>query len=709
MYQKNTFQNPDYRRSVLQIVHDFQFVALNLKDDVYEFTPEDSDDVRRAHIRFRLDRLKERGYAGVVMSVDNLHYLEDEEALQRMAWAIDYAYSLGLRIWIYDEQYYPSGDAGGLTLKYHPEHEAMAMCCVEKDMVVKHNSGPIRIMSPYGHSGLKFAFAADEAGNRREVSQWTDPAGNLCWDAPQGKWHLWCFFLRPLYEGSRRHAAGRATRRYPNVADKATIARFLEVTYGPYERVLGDRLKNKVEAIFTDEPIMQIYSPYPKNLDPETFTTHYPSVSIHDKPDLKIPMYPFIPWPRNVEEKFESRCGYALHSVLPEIFSKDVEGTLKARRDLFETLGVMFDEAYNDQFLEKFAQHQLVYSGHHLYEEGFHLHPRLFGDILHNLGRMDIPGCDQLYAAPAKVRNAVACKLGSSAAHLYGKPHVMIEASNMVDADQTFSPERIELATAMEHALGVDTITSYYGEELFDESGYSRFAAYTARLGELLDGGTHVSQTLVYYPIEQLTAYSVANMEPVPPQAMEMDNSLHRLTVELLQTQLDFDYINQEKLLECRCENGHILAPGGENPTSILFPPVPFVDDALAKWIEAALAAGVRVIVDGQRMKIKGLEGIDVEFVAECGLPTSWDLQVENELLLTCLHRTDGLQDIYLLVNTGDTAISKEASIPAKTGELVILDLDKGTETVTASRVDGGRRYFALDLPAGEARVLVLE
>ena len=108
-------------------------------------------------------------------------------------------------------------------------------------------------------------------------------------------------------------------------------------------------------------------------------------------------------------------------------------------------------------------------------------------------------------------------------------------------------------------------------------------------------------------------------------------------------------------------------------------------------------------------MKIKGLEGIDVEFVAECGLPTSWDLQVENELLLTCLHRTDGLQDIYLLVNTGDTAISKEASIPAKTGELVILDLDKGTETVTASRVDGGRRYFALDLPAGEARVLVLE
>ena len=704
MYQKQVFQNPDSSKSVLQIVHDFQFVALNLGRSVYEFSPEDSDEKRREHIKFRLDRLKKRGYAGVVMSVDNLNYLQDDEALERMAWAIDHANSLGLRVWIYDEQYYPTGAAGGLTLKDHPEHESMAMCCVEKDVVVKHNSGPIRIMSPYGHSGLKYAFAEDESGNRQEVSQWTDPAGNLCWDAPQGKWHLWCFFMRPHYEGSRRWATGRATRRYPNVADKASIARFLEVTFEPYERILGDRLKNKVEAIFTDEPTLQKYLPYPKDQDPETFQTYFPSVSIFDKPDLQIPIYPFVPWPRNLEENFAARCGYAVHSVLPEIFSRDWTETGKVRRDLFETLGAMFDEAYNGQFLEKLAQHQLDYSGHHLYEEGFHMHPYMFGDLMRNLGRMDVPGCDLLHSDPAQVRHSVACKLASSAAHMYGKSHVMIEASNMCDADQTFSPERIQLAMAMEYALGVDTITSYYGEELFDESGYRRFADYTARLGELVDGGTHVSQTLVYYPYEQMAALSAVAMEPVPPQAMEMDGSLQRLTVELLKKQVDFDYVNQEKLLECRCENGHILTPGGENPTSIVFPPVPFVDDVVAQWIADALAAGVRVIIDGDRREVRGLEGMDVGFTSESGLPASWDLQVEGEPLLTVLHRRSDDQDVYLVVNTGNADISKEASIPVTAQTMLLLDFDQGTETEISARVDSGRSFFQLNLPAGQAR-----
>ena len=157
MYQKEAFLNPDSRRSVMQIPHDFQFVALNLPPHLYEFPEGTPDEARREHIKYRIDRMKDRGYAGIVINADWKNYLEDEEALQRLAWTIDYADSLGLRIWIYDEQYYPTGAAGNLTLRNHPEHNNMCMVCVEKDVTVKHNSGPIRIMSPYGHSGIKYA------------------------------------------------------------------------------------------------------------------------------------------------------------------------------------------------------------------------------------------------------------------------------------------------------------------------------------------------------------------------------------------------------------------------------------------------------------------------------------------------------------------------------------------------------------------------
>ena len=709
MYQKDGFQNPDSSRSILQVVHDFQFVALNLDQKLYEFSEKDSDEKRREHIKFRLDRMKERGYAGVVMSVDNLNYLQDEEALERMAWAIDYADSLGLRVWIYDEQYYPTGGAGGLTLKEHPEHECAALCCVEKDVIVKPDYGPIRIMSPYGHSGLQYAIAEDEAGNRLDVSRWKDPAGSLCWDAPQGKWHLWCFFFRALYEGGGLVHALRSPRRYPNVADAASMARFLEVTYGPYERVLGDRLKNKVEAIFTDEPQMVYYAPYPSWKNPETARGKHPSLSIYDVPDLEIPIYPFLPWPRKVEETFEKRNGYSLIPQLPELYSEYSVETAKIRRDYFETIGAMVDHAYSGQFLEKFAQLNLLYSGHHDAEENFAIHPYRYGDLLHMMGRMDIPGCDMLYSAPDRVRHSTACKLASSAAHLYGKPHVMIEASNMLDKDQTYSLERFQLAMAMEYALGVDTITSYYGEELFTEEDYRRFMNYVARLSGVMDGGVHESQALVYYPYEQLASLSVVAKREWPAEITQLKESLQTLTEKLLSRQVDYDFVNLEKLLECVCENGAIRTPGGERPRALVFPSVSFVDDAVAKWIESALAAGVRVIIDGDQREVRGLEGMNVEFTSESGLPASWDLQVENEPLLTVNHHCGEDQDVYLIVNTGDTAISKAASIPAKTGSLKVLDLDRGTETAVCSRIDGDRCVFDLELAAGTALVLVLE
>ena len=732
MYQKEAFLNPDPRRSVLQIPHDFQFVALNLPPHLYEFPEGTPDAARREHIKYRLDRMKDRGYAGVVVNADWKNYLEDEEALQRLAWTIDYADSLGLRIWIYDEQYYPTGAAGNLTLRDHPEHNNMCLVCVEKDVTVKHNSGPIRIMSPYGHSGIKYAFAADEAGNRQEVSQWTDPAGNLCWDAPQGKWHLWCFFLRPFYEHALYSQHIRAARRYVNVGDEAAIKRFLEVTYGTYERALGIERMKKVETVFTDEPSYLWHHTYPEGFDPDNNPTTYHSISVTDRPDLEVPDYPFFPWARGIEEAFEKHAGYSLIPHLPELYSHNFEGTGALRRAFAETLGIMFDHAYNDQFLETFAKYGIQYAGHHICEESIEMHPFIYGNFLHNLGRMDIPGCDLLYSAPDRTRHTMAGKFASSAAHHYGKKHTMIEASNMCDEPSAFvnkggdydwhsekdenrfewdgegfSVKDIELAMAMLHAMGVDKITSYYGEELFSEEGYKRYLRYTARLGQLLDDGIHESQALVYYPYEQEASLLVEGTYWYPEEARQIKESFHRIHEALLSAQVDFDFINQECLVNYPCANGQILTTCGERPTSIIFPAIPFVDEAVAEWIKAALAAGVRVIVDGERKEIKGLEGVNVEFTAESGLPTSWDLQVENEPLVTVFHRRSDDQDVYLVVNTGKTSISKEASIPAKAGELVVLDLDQGTETALPSRVDGGRRYFTLELPAGEARVIV--
>ena len=705
MYRKEAFERPDHRKGPLQIAHDFQFVALNIKSD-YAFSEEMSEQEKRAHIAGRLDRLRERGYAGVVLSADNKGYLEDEEALERMAWAVDYAHEKGMRVWLYDEQYYPSGSAGGLTLKEHPELESMALACVEKD--VKVSGVPVRVFSPMGHSPLKYAFAEDEAGRRQDISRWTDPAGNLCWDAPNGKWHVWCFFLRPQYEGSYLALSFRASRRYPNICDEQAMARFLDVTYGAYERALGDRLGKKIEAVFTDEPSQMVYRPYPADRDPDADRTQFPSVSIYDRPQIDMPIYPYLPWPQGIEEAFSEKCGYSLPDKLPELFSRDFERTGKFRRNYFETMGLMFDRAFSGQYRKLLKHYPMKYSGHWILEEQFSRHPFMYGDILHQLGQMDIPGCDLLHSTPDILRHSVACKLASSAAHQYGRKHVMIEASNMCDEDQSFSVERIELAMAMLHALGVDTITSYYGEELFDEAGYRRFAAYTARLGQVLEGGVHVSEALLYYPYEQLASLGAVGAQEDAPGALALEKEIIALSDRLLAAQADYDFINREVLLGCRCEGGRIITPCGETPASLIFPPVDFVDTEVAQVIRQAVSAGVQVIMGGERREICGLADLSgVRFEAEEGLVCGSDLVVENEPQLTFMHRSFGMQQVYLMVNTGEEEICKKASIPDNGRNLLLLDPDSGEEKALSCEIRDGRVWFDLNIPSGSARILV--
>ena len=178
-------------KGVLQIVHDFRFTALNVKKD-YSFLDTMSHEEKLAHMKERVRKLKENGYDGIVLNVDHRDYLESDDSFTRVKEIALFAKSLGMKVWIYDEQYYPSGAAGGHTLKGHPEFEAAALSCVTKSISVHKGEGAVRVPSPLGHSPLKFAVAIpvkdgkEDFENRMDVSDCRDIAGGLCFEAPVG-------------------------------------------------------------------------------------------------------------------------------------------------------------------------------------------------------------------------------------------------------------------------------------------------------------------------------------------------------------------------------------------------------------------------------------------------------------------------------------------------------------------------------------------
>ena len=106
MIDLNAITNAEKNFGPLQILHDFQFVPLNVSED-YSFLKNLTNQQKTEHMTDRLKRLSDCGYGGVVLNVDFENYLKNEQSFTVLDKVIDAAHDLNLRVWLYDEQYYP--------------------------------------------------------------------------------------------------------------------------------------------------------------------------------------------------------------------------------------------------------------------------------------------------------------------------------------------------------------------------------------------------------------------------------------------------------------------------------------------------------------------------------------------------------------------------------------------------------------------------
>jgi hypothetical protein len=170
-------------------------------------------------IRDRVRGLLKAGIGGVVTNVNFQNYFRDDGALEVFRRGVRIAHEEGLRVWIFDEEGYPSGAAGGMVLEKALSAEAQ---------------GLIRV--------------ADAAGEIR-------------------------YEVVTLYEATHATENFYKKRHYINILDPVAVATFLEVTHDRYARLL-DPIDRCVEAFFTDEPSL-ITACIPKDRDyPRTVPWH---------------------------------------------------------------------------------------------------------------------------------------------------------------------------------------------------------------------------------------------------------------------------------------------------------------------------------------------------------------------------------------------------------------------------------------------------
>ena len=693
-------------KGMLQIVHDFEFVALNLGMGYTEIRDMNREE-KYEYVCSRVKKLKDRGYGGIVMNSDFKNYLECGDDIAFFAKISEYAKSLGLSVWLYDEQYYPSGSAGAHTLKGHPELETLGLCEVVKERATDGRT-PIRVASPYGHSELKYAVAIPitngiyDYDNALVVSDERDLSGGLAAYLPEGEWCVRCYFYRAIYEHSPYAQALRASRRTVNVFDKRTMDRFFEVTFeSGYIKHCKGKLGDTVDAVFTDEPHYPTCAPHTEKMIAKS---KYPSHSVKEEEDIDVVVYPYIIWTEDLPERYLKSYGEDLVPLLPHLFL-ETEKSKEIRAKFYTLTSKMMREGFVINYRERLDKEGVMLSGHYYFEESPDFHPIYFGDIIDHLSNFSIPGCDNLMSEPDALRYCIACKFASSASHLANKPYTMIEASNMRDSDQNITLERLKGAVSMMFAHGINIITSYYGEDILPAPEMSKFADYVSKLSSIFDGGKYKIDTLLYYPYEQICALS----EPLSKD--KFHSKFHDTTgmIEcakiLMGAQVLFDITNKDFLLKSTVSSGELLLEDGRRVTRLVLPSIKWADTELSEFLAKANRKGVQILTfDGN--SINGLDFTPEKMEVENFGKKEIALTESNPYILT-MQREFSDYDIFMLVNSSEAQAHSTVKIADVGNSYALIDLDSYSATPVNPEIKGEKALFDVDFAPLEAKLIM--
>ncbi len=481
----------------------------------FDYNDSNTYEEKRKIIRTRIEELKAKGFGGIVTNVRNEHYMKDSDEWLLMREKVEICKELGLRMWLYDEDCYPSGAAGTQTLEKNPDFEARA---VAMQVNIAAPGESLEINLPHGHEKLVAAVSYIIQGERPTDEELQHPYCRYntlpikLKNDMDSNLLILCFFQKRMYEGSHAQNNVAYNRRYIDVSNKDAVAAFIDNTYrrytdtlkDSYAKYIGDENENSViEAVFTDEPsYMGVY-----------INRGIKCRQMIDAPDESIKLYPVVNWGRDVADRFASEYGYRLEEYLTALFYGHSACFCQVRHDYYKIMSDLLEQSFFAQLSDYCSAVGLNFSGHILLEDKIRYHVMFEGNFFHLLRHMHVPGIDMLWSTPQTVwNNAFTPLLVRSIADIYNRPHVMDEVSAHQHGGNV-TTEQIYISLMLQFAFGVDIFTSYYKDN--DETGEKKAVwDAVARVGEAMDGKRQ-SDTLLLYPIETMMRHRKPNQMPL--------------------------------------------------------------------------------------------------------------------------------------------------------------------------------------------------
>lgn len=543
------------------------------------------------------DTLLDYGYAGIV---GNLPYTWDfpnnQEAWDKTADAYRTLIQKGFHTWIYDENGYPSGTAGGAVIDENADFIAEGLYCYE---YWKTLTGPCYYRADVPGDKLVSALLLPLNGEDPvDVTDSQDERGTLRMQVPEGTYHLFMMSKRRLFDGTHAAESYSEPRNYISLSDKEATKAFVRLTYDNYAKRLQDEFGKGVLAFFTDEPSLISWN-------------------------IRQAVYPIVPWHHTFPEEFKKRYGYPIELAVTAVVTKRGKEVVKRRCDFWDFVADTVADGYFGTIQDWCREHGVKFSGHMLEEERLSAHVINYGSFYRSMSRMDWPGIDQLDSEPQQLMSRdklPIARLVASFADINGERESFTEFSDHTSRmeNKQISLDWIIGSVNWHLALGVNNFTSYYNFSAFSKEQIQYLNAYTARMGYLLRLGKRNSKVALLYPEATVwAAYTptvVERARDFSPETLRVENGFRDISWELLERQIDFDYVDEKLIQDGEIRDGQLCYNDREY-RAVVLPAVTVLSKRTMQKLEELLQRGIGVIFAGGIPELVRETGEHCDFV----------------------------------------------------------------------------------------------
>lgn len=492
--------------------------------------------VTEAEIERTLTELKEAGSGGVFIHPRPgmiTEYMSDEwYSLFRHA--VETGKKLGMDVWIYDENSYPSGFAGGHVPQEMPEsyNQGQGLALTKAELLPEKTDEYFLCL-------------------KKEDGKWTDiTAEAASYKNKKGEYYLY----KKTFAGKSDWYGGYS---YVDLLVPGVTEKFLDVTMKGYEQTVKDQFGTAVKGIFSDEP--NISSPGGLRWTPDLF------------------------------EVFQQKWGYDLKPLLP-LLQEETGDWKRVRHNYMETLLQLFIDRWSKPFNRYCEENNLQWTGHY-WEHGW---PQM-NDGPDNMAMYawhQVPAIDMLFNQfneedpMAQFGNIRAVKELRSVANQMGYSRTLSETYGGGGWDETFKD--FKRLGDWEYVLGVNFMNQHLahmtltGARKYDYppvftyhspwwGSYREMNDYFARLSLVLSKGMQQNDILILEP--NSTLWSYYSHTASSPELMNIGRAFQSFITRLEKSQVEYDLGSENIIKDHGTVAGGKFRVGKAAYSTVVLPP----------------------------------------------------------------------------------------------------------------------------------------